>query len=85
MTISVHGCLDGLYPVHAKLLEYVMSILRLVNKAILDLLDLKFKKECENSQHAHFKPIGHDFAKLITKRFVSRIKDNVIIIYLAYE
>jgi hypothetical protein len=86
MTISAHESLDGLCLVHAKLLEYVTSILHLANEgSILDLRDLKPKKECENPHHGYFKPIGHDFAKLITKRFVSRTKDNVINIYLAYK
>jgi hypothetical protein len=68
MTISVYGSLDGLCLVHAKLLEYVTSILHLVNECpILDLLDLKSKKECENPHHEHFTPIGHDFAKLFKK------------------
>jgi hypothetical protein len=49
------------------------------------LLDLKSKKECENSHHGYFKPIGHDFAKLITKGFASRTKDNIINVYLAYK
>jgi hypothetical protein len=61
-----------------------MGILRLANEGpIFDLLDLKYKKESENPHHGHFKPIGHDFAKLITKRFVSGTKDNIINIYLA--
>jgi hypothetical protein len=86
MTISAHESLDGLYLIHAKLLEYVTSILRLANEGlILDLFDLKSKKKCENPHHEHFKHIDHDFAKLITKKFVSRTKDNVINIYLAYK
>jgi hypothetical protein len=86
MNISSHGSLDGLCIIHIKLLQYVTSIHRLANEgSIFDLLDLKFKKEFENSHHRHFNPIGHDFAKLITKRFVSRTKNNVINIYLAYK
>jgi hypothetical protein len=86
MTISAHASLDGLCLVHAKLLEYVTSILHLANEGpILDLLDLKSKKEYGNPHHGHFKHISHDFAKLITKRFVSRTKDNVFNIYLAYK
>jgi hypothetical protein len=78
--------LDGICLVHAKLLEYITSILHLANEGhIFDLLDLKSKKECENLHHGHFKPINHDFAKLITKRFVSRTKDNIINIYLEYK
>jgi hypothetical protein len=86
MIISAHGSLDGLCIIHIKLLEYVTSILRLANKgSIFNLLDLKSKKECENHHHGHFKPIDHDFAKLITKRFVNRTKDNGINIYLTYK
>jgi hypothetical protein len=86
MTISAHGSLDWLCIVHAKLLEYVMSIFCLVNESpIFDLLDLKSKKECEKSHHGHFEPIGHDFAKLFTKGFVSRTKDNIINVYLVYK
>jgi hypothetical protein len=49
MTISAHGCLDWIFFVHAKLFEYVMSILSLANEgSLFGLLDLKSKKECEN-------------------------------------
>jgi hypothetical protein len=86
MTNSAYVSLNGLCLVHAKLLEYVTSILRLANESpILDLLDLKSKKVCETPHHGHFEPTGHNFAKLITKRFVSKIKDNVINIYLTYK
>jgi hypothetical protein len=53
--------------------------------AIFQLLDLKTKKEFEFSHHRHFKPIGHNLAKFITKRFVSRTKDYDIHIDLAYK
>jgi hypothetical protein len=60
-----------------------MCVLCLANESpFLDLLDLKFKKECENPHHEHFKPIGHDLTKLITKGYVSRNKDNIINVYL---
>jgi hypothetical protein len=86
MTISAHRSLDGLFIVHAKLLEYITSVFCLTNKSsFFGLLDLKSKKECENFHHGHFKSISHDFAKLIIKRFVSRTKDNIINIYLAYK
>jgi hypothetical protein len=86
MTISAHGSLDGLYLIHAKLLEYIMCILCLANESSLfGLLDLKFKKECENPHHRHFKHIHHDFAKLIIKGFVSETKYNIININLAYR
>jgi hypothetical protein len=49
MIISAHGSFDGLCLVHAKLLEYVMSILCLANEdSIFDILDLKSKKICGN-------------------------------------
>jgi hypothetical protein len=86
MSISAHGSFDGLYLVHAKLLEYTMYVLYLANESpFLNLLDLKSKKECQNPHYGHFKSIGHDFAKLITKGFVSRTKDNIINVYLAYK
>jgi hypothetical protein len=66
--------------------EYVTSILYLTNEGpIFSLLDLKPTKECENPHHRHFKPIDHDFAKLITKGFVSRTNDNIINAYLTYK
>jgi L-rhamnose mutarotase len=52
---------------------------------IFQLLDLKTKKEFEFSHHRYFKPISHDLAKFITKRFVSRTKDYVIHIDLTYK
>jgi hypothetical protein len=72
--------------IHAKLFEYVTSILRLANEgSLFGLLDLKSKKECENLHHGHLKPIHPSFAKLITKGFVSRIKYNIVSIDLAYK
>jgi hypothetical protein len=63
-----------------------MCILGLAYKcAIFQLLDSKTKKEFEFSHYRHLKPINNDLAKLITKRFVSRTKDYVINIYLAYK
>jgi hypothetical protein len=86
MTISAHGLLDWLCFIHAKLFEYVTSILRLANESSLfGLLDLKYKKECENTHHGHIKPIRHYFAKLITKGFVSRTKYNIINLDLEYK
>jgi hypothetical protein len=86
MSISAHGSLDGLCIIHAKLFEYVMCVLCLTNESpFFGLLDSKSKKECENSHHGHFKSIGNDFAKTITKGFVSRTKDNIIDMYLAYK
>jgi hypothetical protein len=86
MTISVYVHIDWLCFVHAKLFEYVTSILRLANEgSLFGLLDLKFKKECENPHHRHLKPIRHYFAKPITKGFVSRTKYNIINIDLVYK
>jgi hypothetical protein len=86
MTISAHGHHDWLCFVHAKLFEYVMSILCLTNEgSLFGLLDLKSKKECENPHHGHLKPIRHYFAKLIKKGFVSRTKYNIINRDLAYK
>jgi hypothetical protein len=62
MIICAHGSLNCLCFVHAKLFEYVMSILCLANESSLfGLLDLKSKKEYENLHHGHFKPIHHYF------------------------
>jgi hypothetical protein len=86
MTISVHGSLAVLWLIHTKLLEYVTCILCLAYECpIFNLLDLKSKKKCEFTHHGHFKPICHNLAKFIIKRFISRTKDNVINIYLAYK
>jgi hypothetical protein len=63
-----------------------MSVLDLAYEhVIFQLLDLKTKKEVELSHHRHLKPISHDLAKLITKGLISRTKDNVININLAYK
>jgi hypothetical protein len=86
ISISPYGSLDGLHLVHAKLLEYVTCILCLTNESpLFDLLDLKSKKKYEYFHHGYFKHICHNFAKLFTKGFVSRSKDNIINIYLAYK
>jgi hypothetical protein len=86
MTISAHGRLDWLCFVNVKLFEYVMSIVRLANEgSLFVLLDLKFKKECENPHHGHLKHIRHYFVKLITKGFVSKVKYNIINIELIYK
>jgi hypothetical protein len=85
-SISAHGSLDGLCLVHAKLLEYIICVLYLANESLfLNLLDLKSKKEYENLHHGYLKPIDHDLVKLITKRFISRTKDNIINVYLSYK
>jgi hypothetical protein len=43
------------------------------------------KKEHELSHHRHLKTISHNLAKFVTKGFVSRTKDYVIRIELAYK
>jgi hypothetical protein len=86
MTISAHGHLDWLCFGHAKLFEYVTSILHFVNEvSLFGFVDLKSKKECENPHHRHLKLIRHYFAKLITEEFISRTKYNIINIDLAYK
>jgi hypothetical protein len=86
ITISPHGRHDWLCFIHAKLFEYVTTILRLTNEgSLFGLLDLKSNKECENPNHEHLKSIRHYFAKYITKEFVSRTKYNIINIDLAYN
>jgi hypothetical protein len=86
MSISPYGSLDGLRLIDAKLLEYITCILCLANEsALFGLFGLKFKKECDDFHHEHFKHIRHNLAKLFKKGFVSRTKDNIINIYLAYK
>jgi hypothetical protein len=73
MSICAHRSLDGFHLVHAKLLENIMCILGLAKKgSIFKLLDLKTNEEPQLSHHRHLKPIGHDLAKLIIKRLISR-------------
>jgi hypothetical protein len=63
MPISAHVSLNRFCIVYAKLLEYTTCVLCLTNESpLFGLLDLKSKKECENSDHGHFKSIAHDFA-----------------------
>jgi hypothetical protein len=61
--------------VFALSIQHFLSIFRLTNKSlILDLLDLKSKKECENLHHEYFKLIDHNFAKLIKKDLLVELK-----------
>jgi hypothetical protein len=63
-----------------------MSVFGLAyERAIFQLLDLKTKKVFEFSHHRHLKPIGHDLAKLITKGFISKTKNDIINIYLEHK
>jgi hypothetical protein len=73
MPISAHVSLNRFCIVYAKLLEYTTCVLYLTNESpLFGLLDLKSKKECENSDHGHFKSIGHDFA-IIKKISIRKI------------
>jgi hypothetical protein len=63
-----------------------MNVLGLAyERPILQLFDLKTKKLFEFSQYINLNPIGHDLAKLITKGFISRTKNDIINIYLAHK
>jgi hypothetical protein len=63
-----------------------MSVFGLAyERVIFQLLDLKIKKVFEFSHHRYLKPIGHDLAKLITKEFISRTKNDIINIYLTHK
>jgi hypothetical protein len=63
-----------------------MSVLDLAYEhAIFQLIDLKIKKEVELSHHRHLKPSSHDLTKLIIKGLISRTKNNIININLAYK
>ena len=84
MSISWHRCLDRLSFVHVKLLQHVIGVLGLsYERAILELLDLKSKKELELSHHGHLEPICHNPTKFLTKSHISTTKYYVIDIYLA--
>ena len=68
MSIGWHRCLDGLGLVHVKLLQHVVGVLGLTyQRAILELLDLKFKEELQLSHHGHLEPICHNPTKFLTK------------------
>jgi hypothetical protein len=84
MFIGWHRCLDGLSLVHVKLLQHVVSVLGLTyERAILELLDLKSKKELRLSHHGHLEPICHNPTKFLIKSHISTTKYYVIDIYLA--
>jgi hypothetical protein len=86
MPIRWHRCFDGLGVVQVKLLEHIMGVLSLTYEcAVLELLDLKSKKELQLAHHRHLKSFGHNPTKLINPSFVSRSKYNVIDIYLAHK
>ena len=68
MSIGWHRCLDGLVFVHVKLLQHFVGVLGLTyERAILELLDLKSKKELQLTHHGHLKSLCHDLTKFLTK------------------
>jgi hypothetical protein len=73
---------DGLGIVH----EHIIGVLGLTYEcAILELLDLKSKKELQLAHHRHLKSFGHNPTQLINPNLVSRAKYNVLDIYLTYK
>jgi hypothetical protein len=86
MSIKCHRGLDGLGVGHVKPLEHILYILGLTQESpFLYLLDFKPKEELQFTHHRHLKSLGHDPTKLFTKFVISRIKDNIININLAYK
>jgi hypothetical protein len=79
-------CLDGFDILHSKLLEYVLNVLSLADEGVfLDLLDLESKEILLLPHHRHLKFLYHNPTKLFTRCLVSRPKDNIININLAYK
>ena len=75
----LHECLDGLGLVKVKLVQHVIGVLGLTyERAILELLDLKSKKELQLSHHGHLEPICHNPTKFLTKGHISTTKYYVI-------
>jgi hypothetical protein len=67
MTICWHWHLDGLGFVHVKLLQHIIGVLGLTyERAILELLDLKSKKELQLSHHGHLEPIAQIYPCVAT-------------------
>ena len=86
MSIGWHGSFDRLGIHHVKLLEHIMSVLRLTNKSsILYLLDLKSEEELQLTHHGHLKSLRHDPTKFLTKSMISTTKYYIIDIYLAHK
>jgi hypothetical protein len=86
MSIKCHRGIDGLRVGHVKPLEHILYILGLTRESpFLHLLDLKSKEELQFTHHRHLKSLGHDPTKLFTKFIISRTKDNIININLAYK
>jgi hypothetical protein len=86
MPICSHRSLDGLVILHSKLLENVLSVLCLAHEgSLLELLDLESKEILQLPHHGHLKFMYHNSTKLYTGRLLSRPKDNIININLAYK
>jgi hypothetical protein len=86
MPICSHRSLDGLGILHSKLFEDVLSVLCLADEgALLELLDLESMKVLQLAHHGHIKFLYHNSTKLFTRWLVSRPKDNIININLAYK
>jgi hypothetical protein len=86
MSIGWHGSIDRLCICHVKLLEHIISVLRLANKSpFLQLLDLESEEELQFTHHGHLKSLGHNPTKLLTKVMVSTTKYYAIDRYLAHK
>jgi hypothetical protein len=86
MSICPHGSLDGFGILHSKLLGNILNVLCLANEgAFLELLDLESEEILQLPHHGHLKFPYHNSTKLFTRRLVSRPKDNIININLAYK
>jgi hypothetical protein len=84
--ICSHGSLDGFGILHSKLLKYVLNVLSLADEgALLELLDLKSKAILQLPHHRHFEFLYHDPTKLFTRGLISRTKNDIININLAYK
>jgi len=69
-----------------KLLKNFLSVFLLVDvDTFFVLLDLNPYKELKFSYHAYFKLTLHKIREILTKRFISSSKDNIINIYLNYN
>src|SRR3954471_24459057 len=86
LSIGWHWSLHRLGIIQPKPFEHVLNILCLVNKSpSSQLLDLKSEEELQLTHHRHGKLLGHKILKLNIAIMVSRPKNNIINIYLAYK
>jgi hypothetical protein len=86
MPVSSHRYLHGLGVLHPKLLEKILSVLRLGDEgAVLELLHLESKEVGQLAHHRHLELLRHHPAKLLTGLLVSRTKYYVIDINLAHK